>query len=202
LHNIFLVQRVFTLGLKNDKWIKDMSEKDKMIDPFVDHQVREGVISYGLSGYGYDFRIADEFKVPKSGGDDDVLDPKNPKQIKYAGVYGNVVVPPKSHILGRSFEYFRIPRKVLTLCQGKSTYARLGVMINVTPFEPEWEGHATICIVNASRLPVQVYANEGIAQLLFIEGDLSPVVSYKDKKGKYQASKGITMAKVEPKHKA
>jgi dCTP deaminase len=178
-----------------------MAEKEKMIDPFVDHQEREGVISYGLSAYGYDFRIADEFKVPKSGVEDDVLDPKKPQDIKYAGVYGNVVVPPRSHVLGRSLEYFRIPRKVLTLCQGKSTYARVGVMINVTPFEPEWEGHATICIINASRLPVQVYANEGIAQLLFFEGDLAPLISYKDKKGKYQASKGITMAKVDQKHK-
>ena len=189
------------MGLKHDKWIKEMAEKQGMIEPFVDHQEREGVISFGLSAYGYDFRVGDEFKVPKSGGDDDVLDPKHPQDIKYAGVKGNIVIPPRSHVLGRSLEYFRIPRKVLTLCQGKSTYARVGVMINVTPFEPEWEGNATLCIINASRLPVQVYANEGIAQLLFIEGDLAPLVSYKDKKGKYQASKGITMAKIDPKGK-
>ena len=185
------------MGLKNDKWIKEMAEAHKMIDPFVDHQVREGVISYGLSAYGYDFRIADEFKVPKGTEDEDLLDPKNAKGIKYFGMTGNVIVQPNSHVLGRSVEYFRIPRKVMTLCQGKSTYARCGILINVTPFEPEWEGNATICIVNASNRPVKVYAKEGIAQLLFFEGDLSPMVSYKDKKGKYQASKGITMSKVD-----
>jgi dCTP deaminase len=184
--------------VKNDRWIKEMAEKHKMIDPFVEEQVREGVVSYGLSAYGYDFRIAEEFKVPKGSGLDDVLDPKNLRDIVYYGVLGDVIIPPRSYVLGRSVEYFRIPRNVLTICQGKSTYARLGIIINVTPFEPEWEGHATICIVNASAMDVVVYANEGIAQLLFLEGDADPMVSYKDKKGKYQASKGITTAKVEP----
>jgi len=185
------------LTVKNDRWIKEMAEKHKMIDPFLDHQVREGVISFGLSAYGYDFRIAEEFRVPKGSGIDDVLDPKNLKDIVYYGVLGDIIIPPRSYILGRSVEYFKIPRNVLTICQGKSTYARLGIVINVTPFEPEWEGHATICIVNSSPMDVVVYANEGIAQLLFLEGDADPMVSYKDKKGKYQGSKGITMSKVE-----
>jgi dCTP deaminase len=189
------------LTVKNDKWIKQMAEKHKMIEPFVDHSVREGVVSYGLSAYGYDFRISDEFRVPKASGFDDVLDPKNLRDIVYSGVFGDVVIPPRSYALGRSLEYFRIPRRIITICQGKSTYARIGVVVNVTPFEPEWEGHATICIVNTSPMPVVVYANEGIAQLLFMEGDAPPLTSYKDKKGKYQASKGITMSKVEGKRK-
>jgi dCTP deaminase len=184
--------------VKNDKWIKEMCEKNKMIAPFVDHQERKGVVSYGLSSYGYDIRISDEFRVPKGAYiDDDLLDPKHPEDIVYTGVKGDIVIPPSSYVLGRSLEYFRIPRGVITICQGKSTYARVGLVINVTPFEPEWEGHATMCLVNTSPLPLLVYAKEGIAQLIFLEGSGEPDVSYQDKGGKYQRSRGIVTSKVD-----
>jgi dCTP deaminase len=190
-------------GIKNDAWIRQMSKEKGMIEPFEDRQVRKGVISFGLSSYGYDIRIADEFRIPEKtmaggdGGEAAVLDPKDQQAMRYTDVKGDIVIAPHSFVLGRSLEYFRIPRKVLTICQGKSTYARVGVMVNVTPFEPEWEGHATMCIVNTSNIPVRVHANEGIAQLIFFEGDEPPEVSYADKKGKYQASVGIIHSKVE-----
>jgi dCTP deaminase len=186
------------LPVKNDRWIKEMCEKHRMIEPFVDHQERKGVISFGLSSYGYDIRISDEFRVPKGSYDEDnLLDPKHPEDIIYTGVKGDIVIPPASYVLGRSYEYFKIPRGVITLCQGKSTYARVGLVVNVTPFEPEWEGHATMCLVNTSPIPLLVYAKEGIAQLVFLEGAGDPETSYEDKGGKYQRSRGIVTSKVE-----
>jgi dCTP deaminase len=181
--------------LKNDRWIKEMAEKG-MIEPFNKEQVREGVISYGISSYGYDMRIADEFKI-FTNINNTIVDPKGFDIKSFIDFKGGVcIVPPNSFVLGRSVEYFRIPREVLVICLGKSTYARCGIVVNVTPLEPEWEGYVTIEISNTSPLPAKIYANEGIAQLLFIEGSEVCERSYADKAGKYQAQKGITLAKM------
>jgi dCTP deaminase len=182
--------------LKSDRWIREMATKHKMIEPFVDHQVREGAVSYGLSSYGYDMRLADEFKIYEAKGKSG-LDPKNFDRALFKDFKGKTCeIPPNSFVLGRSVEYFRIPRKVLALCFGKSTYARCGVVVNVTPLEAEWEGFVTIEIANVGPRPVKVYANEGIAQVIFLESDEECSVSYKDKKGVYQAQRGITPPKV------
>jgi dCTP deaminase len=171
-----------------------MALETEMIKPFADSQVRTGVISFGASSYGYDFRIADEWKLPESA---EIIDPKNASSVKYKETKSDIcIIPPKSFVLGRSFEYFKIPRNIITICTGKSTYARSGVIVNVTPFEPEWEGFATISIVNASSFPVKIYGNEGIAQLIFLQSDEECEISYADKKGKYQAQKKITHSKV------
>ena len=181
--------------LKNDRWIREMAEKG-MITPFDKEQVRGGVISYGVSSYGYDMRIADEFKIFKDE-TNTVVDPKNFNAGSFIDFRGDVcMVPPNSFVLGRSVEYFRIPREVLVICLGKSTYARCGIVVNVTPLEPEWEGYVTIEISNTGPLPAKIYANEGIAQILFIEGADVCERSYADKAGKYQAQKGITPAKI------
>lgn len=172
-----------------------MAEKG-MIEPFNKEQVREGVISYGISSYGYDMRIADEFKI-FTNINNTIVDPKGFDIKSFFDFKGDVcIVPPNSFVLGRSVEYFRIPREVLVICLGKSTYARCGIVVNVTPLEPEWEGYVTIEISNTSPLPAKIYANEGIAQLLFIEGSEVCERSYADKAGKYQAQKGITLAKM------
>ena len=172
-----------------------MAEKG-MIVPFNKEQVREGVISYGISSYGYDMRIADEFKI-FTNINNTIVDPKGFDIKSFIDFKGDVcIVPPNSFVLGRSVEYFRIPREVLVICLGKSTYARCGIVVNVTPLEPEWEGYVTIEISNTSPLPAKIYANEGIAQLLFIEGSEVCERSYADKAGKYQAQKGITLAKM------
>jgi len=181
---------------KNDRWIREMAVKG-MIEPFCDKQVREGVISYGLSSYGYDMRIADEFKIFK-GIQNTVIDPKRLAQEIFSDFKGDVcVIPPNSFVIGRSVEYFRIPREVIAICLGKSTYARCGIIINVTPLEPEWEGYVTIEISNTAPLPAKVYVNEGIAQILFLETSEICEISYADRSGKYQAQKGITLAKME-----
>lgn len=180
------------MGVQPDQWIRRMAEQYQMIEPFVDHQVRGG-ISYGLSSYGYDFRIADEFQIPERS--DDVIDPKAPAARFRSERAPWVDLPAGQYLLGRSLEYFRIPREVLTICTGKSTYARCGVTVYVTPFEPEWEGHATIAIVNSAGRPVRIYAEEGIAQLLFLQGVDACAVSYADKQGRYQAQRAITHAK-------
>jgi len=181
--------------LKNDRWIKEMAEKG-MIEPFNKDRVREGVISYGVSSYGYDMRIADEFKI-FTNINNTIVDPKSFDIKSLIDFKGDVcIVPPNSFVLGRSVEYFRIPREVLVICLGKSTYARCGIVVNVTPLEPEWEGFVTIEISNTTPLPAKIYANEGIAQLLFIEGSEVCETSYADKAGKYQAQKGITLAKI------
>jgi len=167
-----------------------------MIEPFEEGQIREGVISYGVSSYGYDIRIADEFKI-FTNVNSTIVDPKNIDSGSMVDFKGNVaLIPPNSFALGRTIEYFRIPRNVLTICLGKSTYARCGIITNVTPFEPEWEGHVTLEISNTTPLPARVYANEGIAQVLFFESDEVCEVSYRDRKGKYQAQRGITLPKL------
>jgi dCTP deaminase len=173
-----------------------MALDQKMIEPFVDEQMRGGVISYGVSSYGYDIRVADDFKV-FTNVYNTVVDPKNFDPKSFVDIKADVcVIPPNSFALARTIEYFRIPRNVLTVCLGKSTYARCGIIVNVTPFEPEWEGHVTIEISNTTPLPAKIYANEGIAQVLFFESDEPCTVSYKDKKGKYQAQKGVTLPKI------
>ena len=183
------------MAIKADAWIRKMAREHEMIRPFSPRQVRKG-ISYGLSSYGYDIRVADEFKI-FSGVDTSVVDPKNFEERLFTSVKAkSILIPPNSFALARTVEYFKIPRSILTLCVGKSTYARCGLIVNVTPFEPEWEGFATMELSNTSPLPVRVYANEGIAQLIFLESDQMCEVSYADKKGKYQAQKKITLAKV------
>src|SRR5437016_9918507 len=176
------------MAIKSDKWIKRMAVEHKMIDPFVENQVRSGVISFGLSSYGYDIRVADEFKI-FTNINNTVIDPKSFDPRSFVDVKADVcIVPPNSFALARTIEYFRIPRDVLTICLGKSTYARCGIIVNVTPFEPEWEGTATLEISNTTPIPAKIYANEGIAQVLFFQSDETCRTSYKDKKGKYQAS--------------
>ncbi len=180
------------MGLKPDHWIKKMAREQRMIEPFVDEQVREGVISYGVSSYGYDLRVSDEFKI-FTNVHSAIVDPKHFDSASFLDFRGDVcVIPPNSFVLSRSVEYFRIPRKVLTICLGKSTYARCGLIVNVTPFEPEWEGFVTLEISNTTPLPAKVYANEGLAQVLFFEADETCEQSYADKKGKYQGQMGVT----------
>ena len=185
-----------TVSIKPDKWIKRMALEHQMIDPFIDDQIREGVISYGVSSYGYDVRVGDEFKV-FTNVYNTVVDPKNFDPKSFVDIVADqCVIPPNSFALASTIEYFRIPRDVLTVCLGKSTYARCGIIVNVTPFEPEWEGHVTIEISNTTPLPAKIYANEGIAQVLFFQSDEPCARSYKDKKGKYQAQRGVTLPKI------
>jgi dCTP deaminase len=182
--------------LKNDGWIREMARKG-MIDPFSNKQVREGVISFGLSSYGYDMRIAKEFKIFTSASEA-ILDPKALAEESFSDFVGDVcVIPPNSFVLGRSLEYFRIPRETIAICLGKSTYARCGIIINVTPLEPEWEGYVTIEISNTAPVQTKIYANEGIAQILFLGAAEVCEISYAEKAGKYQAQKNITLAKME-----
>ena len=184
------------MSLKADSWIKRMALEHRMIEPFVDDQVREGVISYGVSSYGYDVRVGDEFKV-FTNVYNTVVDPKNFDSKSFVDIRADVcIIPPNSFALASTIEYFRIPRDILTICLGKSTYARCGIIVNVTPFEPEWEGHVTLEISNTTPLPAKIYANEGIAQVLFFQSDEVCAVSYKDKKGKYQAQRGVTLPKL------
>ncbi|HNZ01515.1 MAG TPA: dCTP deaminase [Anaerolineaceae bacterium] len=184
------------MGLKPDHWIRRMALEHGMIEPFVESQVREGVISYGLSSYGYDIRVADEFKI-FTNVYSAVVDPKHFDPRSMIDYKGDIcVIPPNSFALARTVEYFRIPRSVLTLCVGKSTYARCGIIVNVTPFEPEWEGYVTLEISNTTPLPARIYANEGIAQVIFFEGDEVCKVSYADKKGKYQKQGDIVLPKI------
>ena len=184
------------MTIKSDTWIRRMAREHKIIDPFVDEQMRDGVISYGVSSYGYDIRVADEFKV-FTNVYNTVVDPKNFDPKSFVDIKADVcIIPPNSFALARTIEYFRIPRDILTVCLGKSTYARCGIIVNVTPFEPEWEGHVTIEISNTTPLPAKIYANEGIAQVVFLQGDEPCEVSYKDKKGKYQAQRGVTLPKL------
>ena len=181
--------------VKNDRWIRDMASKG-MIEPFNQEQVRGGVISYGVSSYGYDMRIADEFKI-FTNINTTIVDPKRFDPKSFADFKGSeCIIPPNSFVLGHSVEYFRIPRDVLVICLGKSTYARCGLVVNVTPLEPEWEGHVTIEISNTTPLPAKLYANEGIAQLIFLGGSEICETSYADKSGKYQAQKGITLPRM------
>lgn len=184
------------MGLKPDHWIARMAREHGMIEPFAENQVRQGVISFGVSSYGYDIRVADDFKI-FTNVYSAVVDPKHFDPRSMVDYKGEVcVIPPNSFALARTVEYFRIPRKVLTVCLGKSTYARCGIIVNVTPFEPEWEGYVTLEISNTTPLPARIYANEGIAQVLFFEADEECLVSYADKKGKYQKQQDIVLPKL------
>lgn len=184
------------MSVKPDHWIRKMAQEHKMIEPFVDGQVRDGAISYGLSAYGYDIRVSSEFKV-FTNIYNSVVDPKDFDDKSFVEIDSDVcMIPPNSFALARTVEYFRIPRSTITLCVGKSTYARCGIIVNVTPFEPEWEGYVTLEISNTTPLPAKIYANEGIAQVLFFESDELCEVSYADKKGKYQNQVGITPPKL------
>lgn len=185
------------MGLQSDRWIREMALKHGMIEPFVDRQVRDTdgdkVISYGLSSYGYDLRVAREFKV-FTNINSSIVDPKNFNENAFVHIESDVcIVPPNSFALARSVEYFRIPRNVLTLCIGKSTYARCGIIVNVTPFEPAWEGYVTLEISNTTPLPAKIYANEGLAQVLFYQGAEDCEVSYADRGGKYMGQTHITL---------
>jgi dCTP deaminase len=184
------------MSIKSDKWIRRMATEHRMIEPFVDRQVRHGVISYGLSSYGYDIRVTNEFKI-FTNVHSAVVDPKNFNPNSFIDYVGDVcIIPPNSFVLAQTVEYFRIPRDVLTVCLGKSTYARCGLIVNVTPFEPEWEGYVTLEISNTTPLPARVYANEGIAQVLFFQSDEACEISYADRKGKYQKQQRIELPRI------
>ena len=184
------------MSIRPDHWIRRMCREHRMIEPYEENQVRQGVISYGVSSYGYDIRVADEFKI-FTNVNSTVVDPKNVDVASMVDFKGPVcIVPPNSFALARTVEYFRIPRNVLTICVGKSTYARCGIITNVTPFEPEWEGFVTLEVSNTTPLPARIYAGEGIAQFLFFEGNESCETSYADKKGKYQGQQGLTLPRL------
>ena len=183
------------MGVKPDHWITKMSKEKGMIEPFVDSQIRDGVISYGVSSYGYDIRVADEFKI-FTNVYSTIVDPKAFDPRSMVDFKGEIcIIPPNSFALARTVEYFRIPRTIFTICVGKSTYARCGIIVNVTPLEPEWEGHVTLEFSNTTPLPAKIYANEGVAQMLFYESDEVCEISYKDRGGKYQGQKGVTLPK-------
>lgn len=188
------------MSIKSDKWIRDMAKNHKMIEPFEPMQIKtvndQQVISYGTSSYGYDIRCADEFKI-FTNINTTIVDPKNfdPKSFVEITGKGYCVIPPNSFALARTVEYFRIPRNVLTICLGKSTYARCGIIVNVTPFEPEWEGFVTLEFSNTTPLPAKIYANEGVAQVLFFESDEECAISYRDRAGKYMGQQGVTLPK-------
>ena len=184
------------MSIKSDTWIRKQAVEKKMIEPFREKQVREGVISYGLSSYGYDLRVSNEFKI-FTNVNSAIIDPKNFDERSFVSVEADsIIVPPNSFALARSVEYFRIPRDVLTICVGKSTYARCGIIVNVTPFEPEWEGFVTLEISNTTPLPARIYANEGLCQILFFQSDQVCEVSYGDRNGKYQRQQGIVLPKL------
>jgi dCTP deaminase len=184
------------MAVKSDRWIRRMALEHRMIEPFSEKQVRDGVISYGLSSYGYDIRIADEFKI-FTNINSTIVDPKAFDSRSFVDFKGDVcIIPPNSFALARTVEYFRIPRIVITVCVGKSTYARCGIIVNVTPFEPEWEGIVTLEVSNTTPLPAKIYAGEGIAQVLFFESDEPCETSYADKRGKYQAQKTLTLPRL------
>lgn len=184
------------MAIKPDIWIRKMAQEHGMIEPFVDGQVRDGVISYGLSSYGYDIRVSNVFKI-FTNVHSVVVDPKNFNPQSFVDFTGDVcVIPPNSFVLAQTVEYFRIPRDVLTICLGKSTYARCGLIVNVTPFEPEWEGYVTLEISNTTPLPARIYANEGISQVLFFQSDQICETSYADRKGKYQKQQTIVLPRI------
>ena len=184
------------MSIKSDTWIARMAREHNMIEPFVDDQVRQGVISYGVSSYGYDVRVGDDFKV-FTNVYNTVVDPKNFDSKSFVDIKADVcIIPPNSFALASTIEYFRIPRDILTVCLGKSTYARCGIIVNVTPFEPEWEGYVTLEISNTTPLPARVYANEGLCQILFFRGTEPCEISYADRKGKYQKQHGIVLPRL------
>lgn len=185
------------MTIRSDKWIQRMALEYGMIEPFepeqIRHQGKDRIISYGTSSYGYDVRCSNEFKI-FTNINSAIVDPKNFSEESFVDVTADVcIIPPNSFALARTVEYFRIPRNVLTICLGKSTYARCGIIVNVTPLEPEWEGHVTLEFSNTTPLPAKIYANEGVAQMLFLAADEICEVSYKDRKGKYQGQQGVTL---------
>ena len=185
------------MGIKPDHWIRRQALEHRMIEPFVEQSIRNGVVSFGLSSYGYDIRVSNEFKI-FTNVNSAIVDPKHFDPGSFVDFSGDVcIIPPNSFVLSRTVEYFRIPRDVLVICLGKSTYARCGLIVNVTPLEPEWEGYLTLEISNTTPLPAKVYANEGISQLLFLGADGECERSYKDKKGKYQGQVTITLPRME-----
>jgi dCTP deaminase len=184
------------MAVKSDRWIRRMAREHGMIEPFSEKQVREGVISYGLSSYGYDVRIADEFKI-FTNINHTIVDPKDFDPRSFVDLKGEqCIIPPNSFALARTIERFKVPRDVIVVTVGKSTYARCGIIVNVTPLEPEWEGIVTLEVSNTTPLPARIYAGEGIAQMLFFESDEPCETSYADKKGKYQAQKGLTLPRL------
>lgn len=186
------------MSILSDQWIRQQALENSMIEPFVERQTKEGVISYGLSSYGYDARVAPEFKI-FTNVDNAIVDPKNFSDAGFVDRETDVcVIPPNSFVLARTVEYFRIPRDVLVICLGKSTYARCGIIVNVTPLEPEWEGHVTLEFSNTTPLPAKIYANEGACQFLFLKGNEACEVSYKDRNGKYMGQEGVTLPKIVP----
>jgi len=194
-----LLSAEYFMSIKSDRWIRRMAQERDMINPFSEKQVGTGVISYGLSSYGYDLRVADEFKI-FTNINATVVDPKNFDERSFVTMQSEcAIIPPNSFALARSVEYFKIPRDVLTICVGKSTYARCGIIVNVTPFEPEWEGFVTLEISNTTPLPAKIYSNEGLCQILFFQSDEQCETSYADRKGKYQAQKGIVLPMVNKK---
>jgi dCTP deaminase len=185
------------MSVMSDKWIREMAQKQGMISPFVESQKKEnGIISYGLSSYGYDARLSNEFKI-FTNVNSDIVDPKNFSHSSFVEKETDIcIIPPNSFALGRTIEKFKIPREVLVICVGKSTYARCGIIVNVTPLEPEWEGHVTLEFSNTTPLPAKIYANEGICQFMFFKGDQICETSYMDRKGKYMGQVGVTLPKV------
>lgn len=184
------------MAIMSDSWIREMSQKQGMIEPFVENQRRDGTISYGLSSYGYDARVAPEFKI-FTNIDNAVVDPKQFSPNSFVDRETDVcIIPPNSFALARTVEYFRVPRDILVICLGKSTYARCGIIVNVTPLEPEWEGHVTLEFSNTTPLPAKIYANEGACQFLFLKGDKPCDVSYRDRAGKYMKQRGVTLPKL------
>ena len=188
------------MSIKSDQWIRRMAKEQSLIDPFEPNQIREingqRIISFGTSSYGYDVRCSNEFKL-FTNINTSIVDPKNFDKNSFVDFIGDVcIIPPNSFALARTIEYFRIPRNILTICLGKSTYARCGIIVNVTPLEPEWEGHVTLEFSNTTPLPAKIYANEGVAQFIFLESDEICSTSYKDRGGKYQGQSGVTLPKI------
>lgn len=184
------------MSIQPDIWIKEQSIQNKMIEPFIEAQIAAGTISYGVSSYGYDARVADEFKIITNV-DSAIVDPKNFNSKSFVERKTDVcIIPPNSFVLARTVEYFRIPKDTLVICLGKSTYARCGIIVNVTPLEPEWEGHVTLEFSNTTPLPAKIYANEGACQFIFLKADQVCSVSYADRKGKYQGQTGVTLPRM------
>ena len=185
------------MPVMSDKWIKEMAVNHDMISDVVDTQVEKGILSYGVSSYGYDARVGDEFKI-FTNVNNALIDPKQlPSDAFISKKADYCIIPPNSFVLASTVEYFKIPRDVLVICLGKSTYARCGIIVNVTPLEPEWEGHVTLEFSNTTTLPVKIYANEGACQFIFLKADSECLRSYKDKKGKYMCQTGITLPKIQ-----
>ena len=184
------------MTIQSDKWIRNMAKSHEMINPFEKNQIRDNKISYGLSSYGYDARVSNEFKI-FTNVNSEVVDPKNFKQSNFISKeVSECIIPPNSFVLASTVEYFKIPNDIMVICLGKSTYARCGIIVNVTPLEPGWEGYVTLEFSNTTPLPAKIYANEGAAQFVFLKGNEKPEVTYADRDGKYMKQKGVTLPKV------